>query len=56
MSKKKGEKESQMISVRLPIEDYENFKRLSHLEYSQMATIARGLILEWMRKKQAKSK
>ena len=43
---------STQVSTRLEPKDYDDFKKLCHLEFSQMATITRGLILEWIRKKQ----
>ena len=44
------------VSVRLEPEDYKNFNRLCHMEFSQMAPMARMLILEWMEKKGKKAK
>lgn len=50
MGRKKEGNDTQMVSVRLEVRDYDTFKKLCHTEFSQMATIARGLILEWVEK------
>lgn len=47
---------STQISTRLEPKDYQDFKKLCHLEYSQMATITRGLLLEWIDKNRKKLK
>lgn len=47
---------STQISTRLEPKDYEDFKKLCHLEYSQMATITRDLILDWLDKNRKKLK
>lgn len=44
------------VSVRLEPKDYIDFNKLCHMEFSQMATIARGLILEWIEKNRKKLK
>lgn len=57
MARPKEEKtRSSQVSVRLEPEDYEEFDKLAHLEFSRMATIARGLILEWIQKKRKQKK
>jgi hypothetical protein len=52
-------KESTMntqVSVRLDPKDYIDFNKLCHMEFSQMAPIARRLILEWIEKSKKKLK
>lgn len=44
------------VSVRLDPKDFEDFHKLCHLEFSQMASILRKLILEWMEKNRKKLK
>lgn len=53
---KENEFLTQKLSVRMSIEEYRNFKKLCHLEFSQMATIARGLIQDWIDKNKKKLK
>jgi hypothetical protein len=48
--------QSTQISTRLEPKDYADFKKLCHLEYSQMATITRSLVLEWLDKHRKKLK
>lgn len=47
---------STQVSVRLEPQDYLDFKKVCHLEYSQMATVARGIILDWLEKHKKKLK
>ena len=47
---------STQVSVRLDPKDYDIFKKLAHTEYSQMATIARELIVDWIEKNKKKLK
>jgi hypothetical protein len=44
------------VSVRLEPKDFEDFNKLCHLEFSQMAPVARQLILEWIDKNKKKLK
>lgn len=53
---KESEQLEKKLSVRMPEDEYEEFKKLCHLEFSGMAKIARGLILEWMTKKRKQKK
>lgn len=48
--------QSTQISTRLEPQDYEDFRKLCYLEYSRMASITRGLILEWVDKNKKKLK
>lgn len=57
MGRPKQDKQmSTQVSVRLEPKDYQDFNKLCHLEFSQMATIARELLLEWIDKNRKKLK
>lgn len=53
---KKDEYLTKKLSTRMSEEEYETFKKLCHLEFSQMAGIVRELILGWMEKRRKKLK
>lgn len=53
---KKAKSKSTQVSVRLEPQDYEDFNKLCHMEFSQMATVGRELLLEWIDKNRKKLK
>ena len=46
----KRDEQKKQVSLRLTEKEYAEFKRQCHMEFSEMATIARKLALEWMEK------
>lgn len=54
MNSDKNKNLTNAVSFRLQAKDFEDFHKFSHLEYTQMAQIARGLVIEWLEKKRKK--
>ena len=52
----KREEIKKQVSFRLTEDEYKEFNKACHLEFSQMASIVRGLVLDWMEKKRKKGK
>lgn len=52
----KKEEQKKQVSLRLTEKEYAEFKKMCHMEQSQMATLTRGLVLKWMESKTKKTK